>query len=423
MKTGIQVLLVVGCAVGGFVGARRVGGGVGDAVAGRPHGATAAKSAGIVVNRGDLTSVDAVKPDGESAPPAAWTEAPRTFIELKAFLARAEGGGRGRLSVMEALGQMKADELLQLLSNEAENPDFFRRMAFDFQFAARRLAEMAPEKAAELWFSKGALRMQTEELLGPWARKDPQAFVAWSGKLTPEAQKATAVALGSIVKESPDQFVQLASQLSQSPVGTMAVRAAIDALSEGAKPKPDFAAARDFANRLPEGALRTAALAQLARWPGSDFSAYPEVVEAVASLPREDARRLGRDMAQHADTLPPSPARESAFMSALREQADRDMPAAVKRLESLVGTGDYPAAVRGFVEETSKRDPSAALQWALAIPQAEAGSAAQLHRSAALERAASELFKQNPDAARQWVETAPLSASEYFQLTGRARPR
>jgi hypothetical protein len=35
-----------------------------------------------------------------------------------------------------------------------------------------------------------------------------------------------------------------------------------------------------------------------------------------------------------------------------------------------------------------------------------------------LEKAAAEYFRQKPDEARKWVASAPLSAEEYFLLTG-----
>lgn len=442
MKAGIHILLVGACAAGGFLLARRP---VGDrGRSSRPgQGAQVSQSGVRVDTAGDFQET-AQQGDagsrgiGAGATGRFWKEAPKTFLELRDLLeGRASGREMGRLAVMEALGQMNAQELGALLAQEAENPDFFRRMGFEFQFAARRFAEIAPEQAAQLWISKAALRMQTEDLLGPWAKREPQAFAAWCMKLNPEAQKAAASAFGGIARENPEQFLALAEQLQNSPAGAAAVRAAMGALkgrfvdavpvdgSEEWKGKLEqgFARAREFANQLPEGDLRTAALAQLARWPGPAVLEDPEVSAAIAALPREDARRLGRDMAQNAEKFPAGVARDSAFASALRDQAERDVTAATARLESLSGTADYPAAVRGFVDATARKDPAAAVQWALAIPAGEPSSPAQLQRAAALERAAGEMFKQNPEAARQWVQTAPLSEQEYFQLTGQKKPQ
>ena len=428
MKAGIQVLLVGACAAGGFVLAYRPAGELGvpqvqksetpqprrgDPVPERDGAGIGLRPETVWAARGAVQGAD--KP---------WNQAPKTLLELKNTLG-VEGAGlaEGRLAVMEAIGKMDASELGELLANEAENPDFFRRTGFDFRFAVRRFAEIAPEKAAELWLAKAALRMQSDELLGPWAKQDPQAFAAWCLKLSPDAQKATAGALGSIAKESPEQFLVIASQLENTPSAVTAARTAMSAFLEAPKDKMDLAAAREFAARLPEGGMRTAALAQLVKWPGIDITAYPEVLNAIGALSREDGRRLGRDMADKAEVLPESPARESAFVSALRGQAEKDPTQAVKRLEALNGTADYPAAVRGFVDATARKDPAAAVQWALAIPSEGGGGAVQVQRSAALERAAGEWFKQNPEAARQWVETAPLTPQEYFQLTGRQRPQ
>jgi hypothetical protein len=67
------------------------------------------------------------------------------------------------------------------------------------------------------------------------------------------------------------------------------------------------------------------------------------------------------------------------------------------------------------VEATASKDPAAALEWALTIPQT--GN----QRSAALEKAAVEYFRRSPEEALKWVETAPLSPEEYLMLTGRSK--
>jgi hypothetical protein len=82
--------------------------------------------------------------------------------------------------------------------------------------------------------------------------------------------------------------------------------------------------------------------------------------------------------------------------SALREQTGKDPAAAAKRLDALAGTPDYAPAVRGFVDETVRRDPAGAADWALSI-----GESAPLHRISALERVASAWLRKDPDAARR----------------------
>jgi hypothetical protein len=121
---------------------------------------------------------------------------------------------------------------------------------------------------------------------------------------------------------------------------------------------------------------------------------------------------VGQQFATAADTLPQGPVRESAFAAQISTAAKKDPLAAAKKVEALSGSSDYPAAVRGFVEATAAKDPAAALDWALSIgPQGG-------QRTAALEKAAAEYFRQKPNEARKWVSSAPLSAEEYFLLTG-----
>jgi hypothetical protein len=173
-----------------------------------------------------------------------------------------------------------------------------------------------------------------------------------------------------------------------------------------------------YAQSLPAGPIRDAALVETLKGqqPGAEPS--PEALAALARIETEYARRMGRELAKVAGALPEGAARESAFTSSLREQTDKDPTGAAKRLDALSGTPDYAAAVRGFVEQTARKDPGAAAEWALTIP-----SASPLQRISALERVASTWFKAAPDEARAWVEKAALSDSEYFQLTGRSRNR
>jgi hypothetical protein len=185
-------------------------------------------------------------------------------------------------------------------------------------------------------------------------------------------------------------------------------------LEEAGSPEKGFA----YAQTLPEGPVRNAALLEMLKWPGANAHANPEVADALAKADPEEARRLGRELSKNAGQLPVGPARESAFTQALRDESGKDPAAAAKRLESLAGSVDYAPAVRGFVEATTRKDPATALEWALRIDPS-----ASLQRSSALERAAAAWFKADAEAARAWVETAPLSDAEYFQLTGRARVR
>ena len=320
-----------------------------------------------------------------------------------------------KLSFMEALNQLTPEDLAKQLSREAESTNLFRTVQLDFEYAARRLSEIAPEKAAELWLKRKGGLLGGEALLAPWANQHPEAFVAWSLGLPEDAQKAAAGVLNDLARQNPEQFAALASQLAQSPGGVAGARGAIRGISQGEGNAQDPAAALAYAKGLPDGPVRSAALAETAQAYGLDrvsLAANPDVREALAALGPAEARNVGKQFAAAANKLPQGPVRESAFAAQISNAAQKDPQSAAKKVEALSGSSDYPAAVRGFVEATAKKDPAAALDWALSIgPQGG-------QRTAALEKAAAEYFRQKPNEARKWVTTASLSAEEYFLLTG-----
>ncbi|RFC42327.1 MAG: hypothetical protein DVB28_001943 [Verrucomicrobia bacterium] len=321
-----------------------------------------------------------------------------------------------RWKVMEVMGSMNAGELERLIEGALDLSTLFKSQSFEFEFAVRRLVELEPQKAADLWAKNASLRPKADLFLNRWVKKDPEAFAAWSLSQPRELQQASASALGAFAKDAPEKFASVAAQFGQSPAGPSGASSAIAGMleREAGAPEKGFA----YAQTLPEGPLRDAALMEMLKWPGANAYANPAVASALAQADPEVARRLGRELSKNAGELPVGPARESAFTAALREQSGADPAAAAKRLESLAGSVDYAPAVRGFVEATVRKDPATALEWALSIDPS-----ASLQRSSALERAASAWFKADAAAARAWAETAPLSDAEYFQLTGRARAR
>jgi hypothetical protein len=373
---------------------------------------------------------------------------PKTFKELDAALQKSgKSPAEKRLALMEMIGRMKPDELSELLAAEASNPDFFRRMRFDFQFTAKRLAELAPEKAAALWSATPSLRFQADALLGNWARKDPQGFASWTLSLPKDVQRAAASTLGEIAASNPEQFAAIAPQIAETPGAATAARRAMEALTQsenGARNEaadtsaprtgrnPETAVA--YAKSLPEGTMRNTALAQLARMPGIDLAKQPDIVSAIQSLPREEAARLGRDLEEQSrgdasakssviGSLPQGPALDAALASNFRRTADKDAAQAAANLEQMKDLSTYPAAVRGFVDATASKDPAAAADWALSINPSTGGDSAQTQRMAALERVAREFAERNPEEAKKWLNTAPLSDREYLILSGKPRPK
>jgi hypothetical protein len=361
---------------------------------------------------GPVPSTATVVKNGPTGGRTAQRDSGQKQTDLWSFLSSDTVAER-RMFVMEFINAATAEDLAELMAKELTGADLYRTTRFDFQFAAKRLAEIAPEKAADLWLKVRGSHLSTDVLLAPWAKSNPQAFATWSASLPPDAQKAVGPTMVKLATEHPEQFLEIAPQLARSPAGVLGARGAVSGLIAKASKGEGPAAGLAFAKALPEGPARSAALAELARWPGLDLAAHPEIGAALAQLSPLDARRYAQQL--NPESLPQSPVRESAYVSQISKTAQKDPQAAAKKVDELSNSPDYPAAVRGFVEATAAKDPAAAVDWALSIgvvgPQ----------RAAALEKAASEYYRLKPADARKWVETAPLTAEEYQMLTGRSR--
>jgi len=411
MSPRVLYLVCAACAIAGFQLAGVVARGRRPDAAQTPNitapVAFARSSGGGSVSEG----LSLVKASGEAV-------APRNVDSLLSLSAACEKAGspaQARLELMEAVNRLKPDELEALLAAEAASTDFYRSQRFDFQFAARRLAEIAPEKAASLWLNARTSHFAVDALIVPWAKKSPQAFASWTLGLPRDAQKAVSSTLAQISAENPSQFATFAPQLAQSPAGASGARGAISGLISKAGKNDDPSEAIAFAQSLPQGAMRDAALAELARWPGMKLGEHPEIAAALGGLNPSDARRYIGYAAGAAERLPAGGVRDTAFSAQVSSAARKDPQKAAQRVEALSGSADYPAAVRGFVDATAAKDPAAAIEWALTISQPGA------QRSAALEKAVAEYFRQKPADARKWVESAPLSREEYLMLTGRSK--
>lgn len=381
---------------------------------GAPAPAPQARGAGLKLASG--TQEDAKL---ESLPPAPEGASPKASLQELSRASESTGSpAQARLALMESISALKPDELERMLAKEAANTDFYRSSRFDFQFAAQRLSEIAPEKAAALWLQTKSTHYSVDVLLLPWAKKDPQAFASWSISLPPDAQRAMGGALGQLVAESPDRLTGIAAQLKDSPAGIMGAKSAISGMISKATKGTDPSSALAYAQGLPEGAMRTTALAELTRWPGLNLAEHPEVLAALDAISPAEARRYLPQITTAADAIPAGPLRELALANQMSGFARKDPQAAAKRVDALAGTADYASAVRGFVEATAARDPAAAIEWALTINSQ--GNQERL-RAAALEKAAAEFFRLKPAEARKWVQTAPLTPAEYQMLTGQSR--
>jgi hypothetical protein len=319
-----------------------------------------------------------------------------------------------KLKIMDEIARLDTSALVELIRSATDSQSFFKGPSFEFQFAVNRLVELRPMDAAGLWVENQGLRVFAPLFLTGWTKKDPQAFASWVMTQTFEIQKAAAPSIGSLAKDEPDKFAELAPQLLQSPVARVGAQNAIAGMLEREGGAPEKALA--YARVLPEGEVRNAALVELLKLTDSKLLTNTDVAAALGQVTPEEGYRLGRNLVKSAEQLPPGITRQSAFATALREDSNKDPAAAARRLESLAGTVDYAPAVLGFVEAVAPKDPAVAAEWALSINPSD-----PIQRSATLQRAASSWFKADPEAARAWVEKAPLTDKEFFMLTGRTR--
>ncbi len=346
--------------------------------------------------------------------------APESLDAIHAAASAVATPAESRVLVLEAISRLSARQIEGLIGKHLERPDFERLIRYDFQTAMRRLGELSPQRAAEIWLASPlktvALRRHLGALLEPWVQKSPRDFVSWHVMQSDEAQRAMASVLGQFAFNQPDQFLELAESLSNSPAGTIAARRAIESLRIKKDNKsPDVQVALEYARKLPEGRVRSAALVALTDWPGVDIVAEPDLQVALATLPFAARETKAAQWMEKAEKLKAGPLRNAAIAAAMEAEASKDGSNALKRLKASGGSLDYPAAARGYVEAVAERDPAGALEICLTIPKGDE------QRTIALDGAVGQFFRKKPDHARKWVEQAALTDEEYFRLTGRKK--
>ncbi len=345
--------------------------------------------------------------------------APESLDVLHQAAAAAATPAESRVLVLETISRLSGKQLEDLIKKHLEKPDFERLVRYDFQAAMRRLGEIQPHRAADIWLSglikTVALRRHLGAMLEPWMQKSPRDFIAWHMMQSEEAQKAMAAVVGQFAFTQPDRFAEYAESLSTSPAGAIAARRAVEGLRINQGKSPNLQAALEYARKLPEGRVRSAALVALTDWPGVDLAAEPDLQAALAALPFAARETKAAQWTAKADKLEAGPFKEAAIAAALQADATKDASGALKRLRALTGSPDYPAAARGYVEAVAERDPAGALEVCLTIPKGDP------QRAIALDEAATHLFRKKPDQARKWVDQAALTEEEYFHLTGRKK--
>lgn len=371
-----------------------------------------------------------------SDPPESDGGLPASFDNLWDRVNPHGGYAEKDVRMLERILRMNADELEDLLTNEKSRVSTGRCGSPWIRAASLRLGEIAPQRATALWSrvcEKHAGLAGNQEWLGlveHWKQATPARFWAWfrdlplylkhsvppgvlSGLLDPGLHRSLADSVGG--SDAWNHFAgMIAFGRNEFENGGR--------LSE--KEMENLPKALDYANSMPSQQSRDGVLQAIANMlAGSEegrrhIREHPDLQAALAKEIRGSPVWLQFSAIAfkgQTEGVSDPALREAILDYGFRQDAHKDPEKAAQRLDALAGTGDYPAAVRGFVEGASRKDPAAALEWALTIPEGDS------QRMEALENAARALYKKAPEEARRWVETAPLSAAEYRRLTGRDR--
>jgi hypothetical protein len=256
-------------------------------------------------------------------------------------------------------------------------------------------------------------RFLAEALTG-WASKDPTAAMAWLS--TQEEGDAKNRYQWSLVGGLADHDIGMATdyvyQLSNQ--GNKEATGYLETVASEELRKNGTAGATLWAERLPDGALKGAALDRIA---GTYVHENPEAAAAWAAqfatadygsrvieeVGDEWAERDPKASVAWLETLPEGAGRSEGTYSAFREWTQRDSMAASQYLAALPEGPSKDSAVSGFARTLAYEDPESAIIWARTITNEQS-------RVDTLTRAGQAWFRRDPSAATTWLQSANLPA-------------
>jgi len=256
-------------------------------------------------------------------------------------------------------------------------------------------------------------RFLAEALTG-WASKDPTAAMAWLD--TQEDGDAKNRYQWSLVGGLADRDIGMATDYVYrlSSEGNKEAARYLETVASEELRKNGTAGATLWAERLPDGALKGAALDRVA---GAYVNENPEAAAAWAArfatadygsrvieeVGDEWAERDPRAAVAWLETLDEGAGRSEGLFSAFREWTQRDAMAASEYLAGLPAGPSKDSAVSGFARTLARDDPEAAVIWAKTITNEES-------RVQTLTRAGQAWFRRDPVSAAEWLQTANLPA-------------
>jgi len=244
-----------------------------------------------------------------------------------------------------------------------------------------------------------------------WSKMDPRAAMAWIDGLPKADQEAAWSRFRLDVRQlGTDATLEL---LSAVPSEQRRAEMASQIASELARENPRAAMA--WAERLPEGELRTRALR-----PALDQLAASNPVEAVgyvASLPAGDGRTdlLRRAVASWAvrDTdaamawtrqLPAGWERDEVFSEAARGLREFDLARAARLSEMIDNVGTRHHVIQEIAGQWARTDGAAAAQWLGQMP--DAATQVESHYSVARHWGLTDM-----EGSANWINSLPHGAS------------
>lgn len=386
---------------------------------------------------GSQPAAEASRNAGDSPTPSDWNpERPPQADSLTAYRRWAEKAASpadAKDAFLQAIQKLQAPELEELLKRELPLRPVFWAESPEIQLAIQRLAQLDAERAGALW---AELKLATfnpvkvaELFLRPWMARDADAFFRWFGGLPAPAQKRSSGFLEKIASEQPELVLAHAESLQGLPNLQSVLAEAVKKISpQENNTGPGWKGILERVRALPEGGgVRDAALTQLLCLAASknvtDFPYGDPDVRAALSSVKDWPRDIPDALLEH---LPEGPLRSQEIRSVLRNAFGKSgAESAEQALSRFQNTPDYPAALLGLVEANAPH-ADAAQAASLAARAAALPGDTESHvrlRLHALEMAAGALFKADPQAAREWVQKAPLSEREFFHLTGQTKHR
>jgi hypothetical protein len=301
-----------------------------------------------------------------------------------------------------------------------------------------RLAELAPDYAAQVATSLGLNDMATAEAYLAWAAADADAAIAGVTRIaSPEARLAVALALTDVLGDNARDIARIGSALAPAEHDALtlewiALRAARDpfdafrdvqSLSRAALIRPAVETlASVWAAQDPQAALgqvdllpaqfattfRTTVFSEWARLDTEGFAAWLEAGTGLQSdattgleyLLAADPARVERLADNFSGVVGTSVRAQAVSAGALRDPA-----AAMARVSSLPPGQERDALVQAVVTALSSQDPAAALNWVRSLTPPSPGS----NRAVAMALARADIdyaYQMIDDPAAFGVESA-----------------